>query len=97
MTTITTPRRNRKRSLLFGALGAGAGSLILAPSAGAQTLPTIDDFVPDELSDIAGDLTGGQTPDLPTAPLENVAQAIEGAVPSNLLRTNIGGGCHPRG
>lgn len=91
MTTITTPRRNRKRSLLFGALGAGAGSLILAPSAGAQTLPTIDDFVPDELSDIAGDLTGGQTPDLPTAPLENVAQAIEGAVPSNLLRTNTAG------
>ena len=88
METIT--RNRAKKRVLLGALGAGAGSLLCAPAANAQELPTLDNLLDGAIPD-AGNITPNTPkPALPTAPVENIAHAIEGAVPSNLLRTNTG-------
>lgn len=88
---METMTRNRaKKRVLLGALGAGAGSLLCAPAANAQELPTLDNLLDGAIPD-AGNITPNTPkPALPTAPVENIAHAIEGAVPSNLLRTNTG-------
>lgn len=88
METIT--RNRAKKRVLLGALGAGAGSLLCTPAANAQELPTLDNLLDGAIPD-AGNITPNTPkPALPTAPVENIAHAIEGAVPSNLLRTNTG-------
>lgn len=95
MVSTTTRRR-----VMLGALGAGAGTALLAPHANAQTIEgDLNALVQQGLGDAAnaiGMVNPGETatapaPIDPMKTLDTFTQQIAGVAPSNLLRTNTGG------